>query len=79
MAGGAQPVPLRTQQIEPNKTLTHQGAMQNVDNSILSRLTRYRVIWFSSPLWIAAIFIALSLTSRSFRHVIEFMTASPLR
>jgi len=45
--------------------------------SLLESLTSHRAVWFSSPLWLAALLIILSHLSPDVREVVRFMTTSP--
>jgi hypothetical protein len=56
-----------------SEVVVHEGA-------IFRMMSRHRILFFSSPLWVAAILIILArFAGQDVRDVIQFMTASPLR
>jgi hypothetical protein len=56
-----------------NEVIAHEAA-------IFRLISRHRILFFSSPLWVAAILVILArFAGQNVRDVIQFMTASPLR
>ena len=45
--------------------------------SLLESLASLKAVWYSSPLWLAALLIILSRVDPEVREVVRFMTTSP--
>ena len=54
-------------------------SMQRLEKLTESGFERYRVLVLTSPVWLAAAMTIVGLASPQFRHVLQFITSSPLR